>query len=65
VQRINRDAGNNVAYPVCKTKFQLPVAAVEGLPNNLYAIHMAKEENEKKARQLVLINCLYLITYEI
>ena len=50
-QGIKRDAGNHVTCPVCKTKFQLPVAAVEGLPNNLHAIHMAKVDNEKKAGQ--------------
>jgi len=50
-QGIKRDAGNHVICPVCKTKFHLPVAAVEGLPNNLHAIHMAKADNEKKAGQ--------------
>jgi hypothetical protein len=42
LQGIDRDAGNCVTCPVCKSKLELPVAAVEGLPNNLYAIHMVK-----------------------
>ena len=50
-QGIKREAGNCVTCPVCKIKFQLPVAAVEGLPNNLHAIHMVKLENDKKAGQ--------------
>ena len=37
--------------PVCKKKYKLPVAAVEGLPNNLHAIHVIKLEDEKKAGQ--------------
>ena len=50
-QGINRDAGNCVTCPFCKTKLPLPVAAVEGLPNNLGVIHIIKLENEKKAGQ--------------
>ena len=50
-QGIKRDSGNNVTCPVCKNKLQLAVAAVGGLPNNLYAIHFVKVENEKKAGQ--------------
>ena len=50
-QGIKRDAGNHVTCPVCKNKLQLAVAAVEGLPNNLYAIHFVKVENEKKSGQ--------------
>ena len=50
-QGIKQDAENNVTCPVCKAKFQLPVAAVEGLPNNLYAIHFVKVDNEKKSGQ--------------
>ena len=48
-QGINRDAGNCVTCPVCKTKLPQPVAEVEGLPNNLGVIHIIKLENEKKA----------------
>ena len=50
-QGIKRDSGNNVTCLVCKTKLELAVAAVEGLPNNLYAIHFVKVENEKKSGQ--------------
>ena len=50
-QGINRDAGNNVTCPVCKKKVKLPVAEVEGLPNNIHAIHFVKVDNEKKAEQ--------------
>ena len=44
-----RDLQKRVTYPVCKTKFQLPVAAVEGLPDNIYAIHIIKFDNANKA----------------
>ena len=50
-QGINRDAGNCVTCPICKTKLKLPVVAVEGLPDNLHAIQLIKVENEKKAGQ--------------
>ena len=42
-----------MACPVCKKKLQLPVAAVENMPNNLHAIHIIKLENDRKAGQLV------------
>ena len=38
-QGIKRGPQNDVTCPVCNNKLQLPVAAVEGLPNNLYVIH--------------------------
>ena len=49
--------------PVCNKKYKLPIAAVEGLPNNLGVIHIIKLENEKKAGQLVYsqVNLLLLI----
>ena len=50
-QGIKRDAGNHVTCRVCKNKLQLAVAAVEGLPNNLYAIHFVNVETEKKSGQ--------------
>jgi len=48
-QGVGRDLQNRVTCPVCKTKFQLPVVAVEGLPNNIHAIHIIKFDNAKKA----------------
>ena len=50
-QGIKHEAGNCVTCPVCKKKTKLHVAAVEGLPNNLHAIHIINLENEKKTGQ--------------
>ena len=46
----DEDRANRVTCPTCRQVSELP-GSIEGLPNNLYALHFVEIANEKKNGQ--------------